>query len=70
MTKYFDKKMRKNMFFNIFCSFFALNCNKMSLTQILCHFVSPKEDGKVFDNWITTLRSLMSLMTLKICKTI
>ena len=38
------------MFFNIFCSFFALNCNKMSLTQILCHFVSPKEDGKVFDN--------------------
>ena len=37
MTKYFDKKKRKNMFFNIFCSFFALNCNKMSLCL---HFMS------------------------------
>ena len=52
------------MFFNILCLFFDYSDSKMSLTQILCHFVSPKEDGKVFDNWIMTLRSLMSLMTL------
>ena len=50
MTKYFDKKVPKNMFFNILCLFFDYSDSKMSLTQILCHFVSPKYDGKVFDN--------------------
>ena len=38
------------MFFNILCLFFDYSDSKMSLTQILCHFVSPKYDGKVFDN--------------------
>ena len=42
MTKYFDKKVPKNMFFNILCSFFDSYANKMSYTQILCHFVSQK----------------------------
>ena len=51
MSKYFDKKVPKNMFFNILCLFFDYSDSKMSLTQILCHFVSPKEDGKVFDNY-------------------
>ncbi len=39
------------MFFNILCLFFDYSDSKMSLTQILCHFVSPKYDGKVFDNY-------------------
>ena len=50
MSKYFDKKVPKNMFFNILCLFFDYSDSKMSLMQILCHFVSQKEDGKVFDN--------------------
>jgi hypothetical protein len=42
MAKYFDKKVPKNMFFNILCSFFDFSANKMSSAQILCHFVSQK----------------------------
>ena len=39
-TKYFDKKVPKNMFFNIFCSFFEYSNNNLSSAQILCHFGS------------------------------
>ena len=48
MTKYFDKKVPKNMFFNILCSFFDFSANKMSCTQILCHFVSQKKRWQGF----------------------
>ena len=48
MTKYFDKKVPKNMFFNIFCSFFDFYANKMSYVQILCHFVSQKCEWQGF----------------------
>ena len=45
MSKYFDKKVPKNMFFNIFCLFFDFSDSKMSLVVNFMPFCQSK--GKV-----------------------
>ena len=67
MSKYFDKKKRKNMFFNIFVCFLTILIAKCRSRKFYAILSVKSTSGKVFDNWIMTL---MSLMTLKICKTI
>ena len=64
IPKYFDKKVRENMFFNIFVCFLTFLIAKCRVGKFYAILSVKSASGKVFDYWLMTLRSLMSLTTL------
>ena len=51
MSKYFDKKKRKNMFFNIFVCFLTILIAKCRMRQFYAILSVESISGKVFDNY-------------------